>query len=141
VGEFHYTVIGGGDSAYGPVPPKRLSEAAQQFWDYEGLGESTHGVVATSKGKLVGFFRFSLTKDRELIAGGTWVEEPWRKEGLGLRLWLMAINAHKVVSVDVVPVSLAGFGLVRKVQKLCPTTKFALSGRLARATEDSSPAV
>ncbi len=115
----HYLVDGDGDSAYGPIAPRRLPEAARRFWERYGLGSAEEAVGAYADGALVGFFRYS-TSERTLVAGGTWVAPSARRRKLAERMWRRALAAREhsaIKQIEVVAATGAGYAFVRYLRR------------------------
>lgn len=96
----------------------------------EGLAEETssHVAIARDGKKTVGFFRFTIRRGT-LWAQGTWVRKSYRKKGLALSMWDVAMKRFKPKRVDVVTVSRGGKVLVERVKRGNPGVKFAIDAR------------
>jgi predicted GNAT family acetyltransferase len=80
------------------------------------LRPSRNAVVVKAEGKIVGFFRYTLS-GRVILAQGTWVQRSYRGRGIGTQLWLYALCKEKATRVDVCTVSRSGHRLVRRLAK------------------------
>lgn len=76
----------------GDSPPKNLPNSMKRFWKTQVLGESEYAVVAYDNGKIIGFFKYYLTRSKRMNAYGTYVMPPYRKLGVAKRLWNLAIK-------------------------------------------------
>ena len=86
----------------------------------------SHVVVATCAGTLVGFFRFNQDDNLEITAAGTWVDSRFRKRGIALRMWRLALTRLKPKNVEVVTATTLGRALVNKVKLHHPKIKFII---------------
>lgn len=76
----------------GAIPPKNLPDSMKRFWKTRLLGESEYAVVAYENGKIIGFFKYYLTRSKRMNAYGTYVMPAYRKLGVAKRLWNIAIK-------------------------------------------------
>lgn len=84
-------------------------------------------VIATCKGKLVGFFRYTDGRHNELRASGTYVDPRYRGKNLGIRMWSTALQCRKPKFVRVVTTSRGGRKLVGRLKQKFPKINFVHS--------------
>lgn len=83
------------------------------------MGPAQQAVVATERGKIVGFFRFE-AEDRShttLYAYGTWVAKSHRGRKLALKMWEKVLHRTSPDIVVVTAVSRGGAGLVKSLKR------------------------
>jgi hypothetical protein len=81
---------------------------------------STHVVLATSRRKIRGWFRYSVS-DTELFAQGTWVAPSHRLKGMGTILWNHVIRQSCPKLIHVTTISPGGRALMRAVSQEHPS--------------------
>ena len=123
VGKTHYIT-----QQEGKIWNKRATRAIKSFntnvlYDCE----ATHSIVATSKGEMVGFFRYKISpKGKRFSAAGTWVQTKYRNSGLAKRMWNCVMKDLPVnARVKVITISKGGDSLVNSMRdKWEPKIKF-----------------
>lgn len=96
----------------------RFSEDIFNF--LSNCGGADEAVVAVHRGKIVGFFRYVMYLDTfsnvlTLHASGTWVDSNFRKQGLGKKMWKLAMEKEQPRKIKVDVVSRAGEALVHSI--------------------------
>lgn len=95
------------------APPEDATYSMKQFWKKHDLQSCSGAILATDKGKMVGFFRFEFDRpDKYLYATGTYVLSAYRRQGLGKKMWQRALRHIKPASVEVFISSPQGARLV-----------------------------
>jgi hypothetical protein len=125
--ESHYLINQNADNHYELEHDPRVPDAAiKWFYDMglDGVDPPSHVIVATAQ-ELVGFFRFHLSGSRwkYLQAAGTWVLGPYRRCGLGEKMWRSAL-AHfpRVKEICIISGTNAGTSFALKMQRVLPVT-------------------
>lgn len=76
------------------------------------LGKCKRAIVAFDEGVIVGWLRYEITEGPKLWACGTWVDPPYRGEGVAHTLWGKVMQFHRPQRVVVRTISTAGRILV-----------------------------
>ena len=102
------------------LPPEavRLGELWYGTTSIQYDGPDGRSIIAYEGKKVVGFFRFSVSKiynSVRLEASGTWVARTHRRQGIARALWEKALKYYKVTNVSVPVTSNSGMELVRKL--------------------------
>lgn len=90
----------------------------QKYWR-DPSSNRIHGqlkiVIALEGAKVLGFFRYSVHRNK-FLARGTWVLKQERRKGLGSHLWQLALCSHPgSLRLDVSTTSREGNKLVRSM--------------------------
>ena len=123
VDETHYILHCDGGGRPLACSDPRVPEQAQRWISKHLSGTVDAAIVATSAGKLVGFFRFDYVKHksrrgrRAIRALGTWVHHDFRRRGIATRMWTLAKRATRRTVIHVYTVSQSGAHFVSAIKK------------------------
>lgn len=98
-----------------------LEALHRALWGSQIYSNQTRAVVARCEGEIIGFFRYSLTRENALLtAHGTWVHRRFRRNGVARELWRLALATPGVRAVMVEAETSAGSALVEALSKEFP---------------------
>lgn len=110
--------------SYDPIIPK----SAMAFFSRAVDGPANHAVIATFLGKIVGIFRYDITRGRYIHAYGTWVALSFRRMGLGTRMWERALRKHtNIHGAKVVCLHAGSYEMVHRLSKKHSRLKFDIT--------------
>jgi GNAT superfamily N-acetyltransferase len=124
----HYAIKGkpSPESVFIAEPDPRLPDLAKKFWR-KYLGSCDGGVVATHKGRVIGFCRYYYYSKKKVRVGfaGTWIHPKYRKLGLASKMWNQVLpRLHKTKKIEAAYVSKGGEKLLKSLASKYPKFKW-----------------
>jgi ribosomal protein S18 acetylase RimI-like enzyme len=111
------------------------SASGYLHWDGNNFNPSKYATVAYENGKLVGIIKYDF-RYKTFESYGTWVAPRFRKNGLAVKLWEVALERTGAKKVRVTVISDRGNTLIESLQSDFPDIKWKICQAGARKLRD-----